>query len=166
MLLIQLSSADSVQLSGAVVRRLKADHPNSRICYLTSHPELMVAEVDEVWMLDAGQMQRLQADHFDAVYNLDLDPRACAIINMVQAQTKKGFYLRQGYAWPVDEDSQSSYLRKLMPKAYEPDTNPVRELFQICGLEYHGERVDSRVREYQPTRSIGQEEKLFNELKR
>ncbi len=144
-LIIQLSSAETVTLSGAVVRRLKADDPNSRICYLTCHPQQVPTEADEVWVLDAAQIQRVQMDHFDAVYNLDLDPRACAIMNMVQAETKKGYYLRQGLPSPVDEDGQSSYLRKLMPRSYEPDSDPVRELFQVCGLEYRGEPASERI---------------------
>jgi ADP-heptose:LPS heptosyltransferase len=140
-LIIQLSSAAEVIRSLALVARIKEDDPESRIAYLTSFPELLPGVVDEPLGFDAGNVLRCQQDHFDDLYNLDLDKRACAITNVIPAERKKGFHLQRGQCVPIDEDSQAYYLKRVLPQACEPEYhNPVQDLFCVCGLEYRSER--------------------------
>ena len=140
-LIVQLSSPAAVVQSSAVVHRLKADHPNRQITFLTDYPELLGAAVDIPMRLDAGTVQVLQMDRFDAVYNLDMDRRACAVANLINAPVKKGFYLRDGQCMPVDRDSQAGYLRAILPGSWgDNPPNVVKELFQSCGLEYRLEK--------------------------
>ena len=140
-LFIQLSSAAAVIRSLAVVERIKQEDPESRITYLTSFPELLPGTVDEPLGFDAGNVLRCQQDHFDHLYNLDLDKRACAITNVIPAEQKKGFHLQRGRCVPIDADSQAYYLKQVLPQSCEQEYhNPVQDLFCVCGLEYRSER--------------------------
>jgi len=145
-LFIQLSSAAAVIRSLAVVARIKEEDPECRITYLTSFPELLPGAVDEPLGFDAGNVLRCQQDHFDHLYNLDLDKRACAITNVIPAEQKKGFHLQRGQCVPMDKDSQAYYLKQVLPQACEQEYhNPVQDLFCLCGLEYRSERSSLKV---------------------
>ena len=140
-LLIQLSDPAQVVRSLALVERLKADDPKCQVLYLTSFPELLDANVDEILTYEIGHLLRLQMDQIDVLYNLDMDPRACSVTNIISAETKKGFYLRQGTCCPIDEDSNQFYINHLEPKSC-PDsarTSRIRDLFTLCGIEYRRE---------------------------
>ena len=140
-LIIQLSSAVTVIRSSALVHRLKADNPNVHITYLTCFPELLTSAVDEPLGLDGGSVLRIQTDRFDAVYNLDMDRRACALMNVIDAEVKKGFYLRGGQPLPLDGAAQVVYLRELLPRTCGvTKINNVQLLFQLCGFEYRREQ--------------------------
>ena len=139
-LVIQLSSPTAVIRSSALVARFKADDPNCHITYLTQHPELLPTTVDQPLALDAGAMLLLQQDHFDELFNIDMDRRACAVTTMVNAQLQRGFSLRQGHCQPIDRNAQISFLRQLFPHtaaAHRP--SGVQEIFGICGLDYRRE---------------------------
>jgi len=141
-LMIQLSDPAETIRSGALVARLKADDPNCHLVYLSAFPELLSEWVDEPLGYDAGSILRCQMDTFEVVYNLDLDARACAITNLLTAETKKGFYLRQGRSLPLDEDSEAVFLERVMPGVEGRDRcHPLRQLFGLCGLSYRGERA-------------------------
>jgi len=140
-LFIQLSSAAAVIRSLAVVARIKEEDPESRITYLTSFPELLPGSVAEPLTYDAGNVLRCQQDHFDHLYNLDLDKRACAITNVIPADQKKGFHLQRGQCVPIDADSQAYYLKQVLPQSCPQEVhNPIQDLFCVCGLEYRSER--------------------------
>lgn len=140
-LIIQLASPAAIIRSNALVHRLVQEDPNCRITYLTEYPELLGADVANPMRLAVGSSLALQMDNFDGAYNLDMDPRACAIMNLVNAETKKGFYLRQGRPTPLDHDSQGHYLATLFPGAWaERQPHPLQEMFQMCGLEYRYEK--------------------------
>lgn len=140
LLLLQLSSAAAVVRSTALLTRLKADDPNCHITYLTPFVDFLPKIVDAPLRLDPAALLCCQTDHFDKLYNLDLDRRACAIANVVAAELKKGFGWRHGRPIPLDPDSEAAYLNRVFPRAAAAIVNPIQELFTLCGLEYRGER--------------------------
>ncbi len=138
-LLIQLSSPLTVIRSSALVYRLKNDDPNSHITYLTSWPELLPREVGEPLAPDAAGILRLQMDQFDEAYNLGVDRRSCATMNIIDARQKMGYYLRQGDPVPLD-GAAAEYLKAIVPHACGPDQpGTLQSLFQMCSLEYRRE---------------------------
>jgi len=140
LLLIQVSSPRTVIRSSALVHRLKTDEPNTRITYLTAYPELLSDAVDEPLPLDPAALLRLQMDSFDVAYNLDLNRRACAVMNIINAQRKKGFYLRQGNPLPLDHAAEPMYLSALLPNNPHPQPlDPIQDLFMLCSLDYRRE---------------------------
>jgi len=142
LLLVQLSSAATVIRSNAVVRRFKHENPDLHITYASPFGHLLSREVDEVVFPDAAGLMRVQMDHFDMACNLDTHNRACALMNTVNAETKCGFYLRQGDCVPLDRAAQMYYLRQMLPALYNNDRpGKVHELFQLCGLQYQRDAV-------------------------
>ena len=140
-LIIQLSSPAQVIRSAALVDRIKNEDPNCRITYLTPFVELLHPLVDEPLPYDAGGVLRCQMEQFDYLYNLDLDKRACAVSNLVNAENKKGFFLRNGHCHCFDRFGQSQFLKTVLPRtANAAPRHWLRDLFALCGLEYRGER--------------------------
>ena len=140
-LFIELSSRCAVIRSSAILHRLKEDDPNIHITYLTAFPELLSSVVDEPLPFDAAAVLRVQMDQFNTAYNLDIAPKACAIMNVVNAEEMRGFYLRQGNPMPINDAAESMYLAKITPNSCsknQPDQ--IRQLFQLCSLEYRRER--------------------------
>ena len=138
-LLIQLSSPLTVIRSSALVHRLKNDDPNSHITYLTSWPELLSKETDEPLTPDAAGILRLQMDQFDEAYNLGIDRRSCATMNIIDARQKRGCYLRQGDPAPLD-GAADEYLKVIVPHSRDTNqTGILQRLFQMCSLEYRRE---------------------------
>ncbi|MCK5269899.1 MAG: hypothetical protein KAJ46_03905 [Sedimentisphaerales bacterium] len=138
-LLIQLSSPLTVIRSSALVYRLKNDDPDSHITYLTFWPELLPREVGEPLAPDAAGILRLQMDQFDEAYNLGVDRRSCATMNIIDARQKMGYYLRQGDPVPLD-GAAAEYLKAIAPYACGPDQpGTLQSLFQMCSLEYRRE---------------------------
>lgn len=140
LLFIQVSSPLTVIRSSALVHRLKNDQPNTRITYLTSFPELLSDAVDEPLALDPAAILRLQMDSFDIAFNLDLNRRACAVMNIINAQKKKGFYLRLGDPFPLDHTAEPMYLSALLPhNPHSQPLDPIQDLFLLCSLDYRRE---------------------------
>lgn len=140
-LIIQLSPPEAVTRAGALAGRFVADDPNCHITFLTDHPELLDSDVAAPLKFTTGLELPLQMDHFDAAYNLDPDRRACAIMNLISAETKKGFHLRQGRCTPIDEDAYGHYLSLIFPRAFSANRpDPLPAMFQMCGLEYRHEK--------------------------
>ena len=126
--------------SSALLSRLKADQPNGSISYLTDYTELLSGDVDESLSADAATIFSLQMDKFDVIYNLDISRRACAVMNLLDADCKKGFALKTGRPWPIDTDGQMSYLRKIVPGVYNSNAvSSLSVMFALCGLEYRRE---------------------------
>lgn len=143
LLVIQLGDVEALIHTSALLRRLREDHPSSHLICLSHAPELVADLVDESLGCDGASLARLQVDQFDAIYNLNISRRACALSNLLQADQKKGYYLRQGLPTPSDSDAHASYLLATFPGSIAPDKRPgpVRRLFDLCGLEYRLERT-------------------------
>ncbi len=141
-LFIQLSSGAEVIRSLPIVEQIKQQDPQSYIIYLTPFAPLVNGFVDEVLPNDIGAIMRLQLDQINELYNLDMDKRACSITNVLQADLKKGFYLRDGFCRPLDEDAEKVYQEILEPNLEDPHKtiHYVQNLFHICGMTYHQQR--------------------------
>lgn len=137
LLFIQISSPSAVIHSLAVIGRIKEVNPTCHITYLTSYPELLNGNVNESYKPDSAGIIRIESDNFDRVYNLDMDSRACAIMNRICSENKYGFYLREGRCVPYAGAAENVYLRKIMPAArQENEHNRIRDIFLLCDMEY------------------------------
>jgi heptosyltransferase-2 len=140
-LLIKLGALGDVIRTTPLLRRLKADDPDCEVTWVTRTPALLPALVDVPLPLDVGTALRLQADRFDAVWNLDKDPEACALAMLVPAAEKRGFGWHRGRCVPLDEAAWPKYLTGLddpLNRA-NPRSYPA-EIFGMVGLEFRGER--------------------------
>jgi ADP-heptose:LPS heptosyltransferase len=140
-LIIKLGAIGDVIRSTPILHRLKAEYPQSEICWLTHSPAVIPGLVDHVFKFTPEDVVRVQQMEFDLVINLDKDAEACALANSVQARKKKGFVLRNNRPWPADEDAADKFLTGLFDDLSKANRKSyLKELFEICGYQFAGEK--------------------------
>jgi heptosyltransferase-2 len=145
-LVIMLSSAADVIRTTALLKRYKAEKPDSHIILMTDYPELLQSHgnesfANEVMRPDAASIVAMQMEDIGLLINLDTDKRACALVNLIPAKVKKGFYFLEGFCHPADQYALGVYQQILEPpqQASGKQTSRIRAFFQIADLEYHNE---------------------------
>ena len=140
-LLIKLGALGDVIRTTPLLRRLKADQPDCEVTWVTRTPDVLPSLVDVPLPLDLPTALRLQADRFDAVWNLDKDPEACALAMLVPAEEKRGFGWHRGRCVPLDEAARPKFLTGVDdPWNRENPRSYPAEIFAMVGLEFRGER--------------------------
>ena len=145
-LVIMLSSAADVIRTTALLKRYKAEKPESHIILMTDYPELLQCQgsesfANEVIRPDAASIVAMQMEDIGLLINLDTDKRACALVNLIPAKVKKGFYFLDGFCHPADQHALAVYQQILEPPQHGSviSTSRIRAFFQIADLEYHNE---------------------------
>jgi ADP-heptose:LPS heptosyltransferase len=83
----------------------------------------------------------LEETPFDLALNLDKDIEACAVMNRVKAETKRGFMLKNGLCSPIDDSSRTKFETGIFDDVSKANSKSyLDEIFEISGYEFHGER--------------------------
>ena len=139
-LIIKLGATGDVIRTTPILRRIKRDDPQAEITWVTDYPEVLPEMIDKIYKLDYKTHLILQADNFDIAYNFDKEPEACSLMNLVNAKEKKGFFLKEGKAHPIDEDSYHKYWIGIDDEFCKKDTwSYPKETFHMAGWEFKGE---------------------------
>ena len=142
-LIIKLGAIGDVIRTTPLLRRLRQEYPGCHITWLTHTPAILPqAEVDEILKFDFASVLYLQARQFDAVYNLDKDKEACALLSTLQADAHFGYTLRpyDGVAWPQNELAEHKFLTGVFDQFSLQNQKPyVQEIFELCGFDFRGE---------------------------
>jgi ADP-heptose:LPS heptosyltransferase len=140
-LIIKLGAIGDVIRTTPLLRKLRDQYPRSEIWWLTHTPEVVPSLVDVVLDFSPRRLIPLQETHFDFLYNLDKDLEACALANLISAETKKGFCLRDGKCAPVDGDAEHKFLTGIFDDLNKANTKSYpEEVFEMCGFHFSGER--------------------------
>ncbi|MGD8780742.1 MAG: glycosyltransferase family 9 protein [Ignavibacteria bacterium] len=140
-LIIKLGATGDVIRTTPILTRLKKEHPDARVYWLTLSPEVIPASVDEVLQPTADVLIYLQSIEFDLSINLDKDKEACALLNNINSKVKKGFILKDGKPYPADKDAEHKYLTGIFDTLSKVNTrNYMDEVFEVCGFDYNGEK--------------------------
>ncbi len=143
LLIIKLGAIGDVIRTTPLLRRLRQEYPGCFITWLTLTPAILPqGEVDEILKFDFASALQLQAREFDAVYNLDKEKEACALLNTIQAKAKFGYALRpaDGVAWPVNEQANHKFLTGVFDQLSLANQKPyAQEIFELCGFDFRGE---------------------------
>ena len=142
-LIIKLGAIGDVIRTTPLLRRLKKDHPEAEITWLTYTPDMLSPLwVDRILDVSVENVAWLKATRFDWLINLDKDVVAIALAESIEAEKKTGFAM-DGYgkcrpiATTAEEDKWQTGLwddaNKVNTKHY------VEEVFEICGLPFSGE---------------------------
>ena len=143
LLLIKLGAIGDVIRTTPLLRRLRQEYPGCFITWLTLTPAILPQdEIDEILKFDFASALQLQGREFDAIYNLDKEKEACALLNTIKAKAKFGYALRptDGVAWPVSELADHKFLTGIFDQLSLANQKPyAQEIFELCGFEFRGE---------------------------
>jgi ADP-heptose:LPS heptosyltransferase len=145
-LIIKLAAVGDVIRTTPLLRKLRADYPKAWISWVTQTPDVIPTRafhpegVDEVlrWGYEASLV--IEETPWDWLIVLDKDREVCALANRIKARNRSGYYLEEGRPAPVDELARPKFLTGIDDNLNRANrlTYP-QEIFQLCGLEWHGE---------------------------
>lgn len=139
-LIIKLGAIGDVIRTTPLLRKLKEAYPGAQIWWLTFSPDILPRNVDVILPFTTQSLATLNATTFDILYNLDKDKEACSLTATIQANTKKGFTLKNGKAVPIDGDAVHKYMTGVFDDLNKENTKSYpEEIFEICGLKFSGE---------------------------
>lgn len=139
-LIIKLGAIGDVIRTTPLSVKLRQEYPLAEISWLTNYPEVIPHDVDRVYRLDFQDILTLLATPFDMLYNLDKDTVACSLANILKADLKRGFHLKDGKCSPLDTAAYHKWLTGLFDDISRQNTKSyLEEIFEICGFTYNKE---------------------------
>lgn len=140
-LIIKLGAVGDVIRTTPILSALKEKYPEAKVYWLTYTPSVVPKEVDTIVKFNAEGATFLQALEFDYIVNLDKDKEACALMEILNGQVKKGYVLKDGVPYPADKDAEAKYMTGVFDDINKANTrNYLEEIFEICGFSYKGEK--------------------------
>jgi heptosyltransferase-2 len=140
-LIIKLGAIGDVIRTTPLLHKIKKEYPAAQIWWLTLTPDIVPSNVDRILDFSPQNILVIGQTHFDIVYNLDKDHDACALMTMLPAARKKGFFLKDGHCAPIDRDAEHKYMTGIFDDLNKSNTKSYpEEIFEICGFTFEGER--------------------------
>lgn len=139
-LIIKLGAAGDVIRTTPFLRRIKRGFPQSEISWLTYFPELIPCLVDNILEFNLQNILWLLSQEFDCLFNLDKDKEACSLTNMIKAKVKKGFALKSGRCFPLDDMAFHKWEAGIWDDVNQKNKKSyLEEIFEICGYDFNKE---------------------------
>jgi len=140
-LIIKLGALGDVIRTTPLIETLKADHPASKLFWLTHSPEFLPPSVDKKLPFTLESIIYLEEVHFDILINLDKDAETCALAGRIKAEQRFGFVLKNGVPAPVNKLAEHKFLTGLFDDVGQRNTKSYpQEIFEICGYTFKGEK--------------------------
>lgn len=142
-LIIKLGAAGDVIRTTPLLRRIRKDHPNAEIVWLTYFPDLVPKDwVNKTLGFELRSLLWLETQAFDWLINLDKDDEAIAVTSKLRAKKISGFLMGEYGKCKASHDTAST--RKWMTGLWDDlnkanHENYMEEIFKICGYEFSGE---------------------------
>lgn len=142
-LIIKLGAIGDVIRTTPLIQKLKKEHPDSLIWWLTYSPEVIPSSVNGIFTYTPESIVTFQATHFKKLINLDKDRQACALTKILNADEKFGYTLIDGKPAPIDEKAVPKFLTGLFDDVNQANTKSyTEEIFEICGYKFAGEEYE------------------------
>lgn len=140
-LIIKLGALGDVIRTTPLIHRFRKEHPAARIWWLTLSPDILPrSAVDVVLPFSPEGVVAVQQTRFALAINLDKDREACALMNSVTADVKKGYELKNGKPAPIDSDAVHKFMTGVFDDLNKANTKSYpEEIFEICGMRFNGE---------------------------
>jgi ADP-heptose:LPS heptosyltransferase len=140
-LIIKLGAIGDVIRTTPLFTRLQKEYPDTKFFWLTQTPIVVPQEVHSILKFNFESVLFLKSVKFDLVINLDKDKEACSLADQITSTKKMGFILKNALPQPADENAKHKYLTGLFDDLNKANKkNYLQEIFEICGLEYKGEK--------------------------
>ena len=150
-LIIKLGAIGDVIRTTPLLRKLRSEHPNANIYWLTYSAEILSPEwVDNILDLNSENIHIIKAMKFDWLINLDKDKIAIALTKNIEAEKKSGFTMdKWGNASPISSKAEEhKWLTGIFNDISKQNTKHyVQEIFEICGFDFHDEEYILEVKE-------------------
>jgi heptosyltransferase-2 len=144
-LIVKLGAAGDVIRTTPLLAPLRRDFPRHRIAWLTQHPDLVPASVEDRLPLDAASLVWARNTRFDLLINLDKDREAIAAASEIRAARKLGYLLGDdGFCVPADDGpARAKFLTGLFDDVNRANAlSYPQEVFAICGYDFAGEEYE------------------------
>ncbi len=139
-LIIKLAAVGDVIRTTPLLTKLRQEHPNALIHWITYTPDILPDLVDRKHKFNLESILTLEETHFDKAINLDKDLQASALLNKISADEKYGFHLENGMSVPCNQLAEHKYLTGLFDDVNKSNTKSyIEEIFEICGYKFQGE---------------------------
>ncbi len=139
-LIIKLGAIGDVIRTTTLLPRIKKEYPTAQIWWITYSPDIVPSLVDKVFNYNAETLAIMQEVSFDVMINLDKDIQACALANIVRADKKFGFILKDGVPAPANELAEHKFVTGLFDDVNKANRKSYpEEIFEICGWQFAGE---------------------------
>ncbi len=140
-LIIKLGAAGEILRVTPLLRKLKKEHSDSKIFWITEYPELLPEkELFRIYNFNQKTSELLRALEFDLLYSLDKHEETGALANRLNSKIKKGFSQREGVIIPFDEDALEKWKTGIYDDVMKRNKKHyVQEIFEICGFQFSGE---------------------------
>ena len=142
-LIIKLGAIGDVIRTTPLLRKLRKAHPQAEITWLTLTPDMVPSSVDRIMGFTLPNIVDLLSGHFDLLVNLDKDREAIALAERITAKRKEGFGMDPvtGKCMPLNERARHKWMTGLFDDLNRQNTKSYpREIFEICGFEFKGEK--------------------------
>ena len=156
-LIIKLGALGDVLRTTPILEAIKQKYPESLIYWLTLEESKEILEnnpyIDKILTYNLENTLRIQQEHFDILYSLEIDTPATLLANLVKAKEKLGFFFEEG-ATSCYNKSGEEYLETafLTHRKLENRKTYQQLIFQACNLEYKKE---------EPVLELSNQEKEF-----
>jgi ADP-heptose:LPS heptosyltransferase len=140
-LILKLAAAGEVIRNTPLLRKIKAEYPNSKIFWLTEYPNLIPKkEVFKVCDFNQKEIELIKDVEFDILYSLDKHEEIGALANQIKSKVKKGFSQKNGVIVPFDKDTKDKWITGIFDDEMKKNKKHyVEEIFDICGFKFNGE---------------------------
>lgn len=139
-LIIKLGAIGDVIRTTPLLRKIKKQHPNYEIWWLTLTPEILPELVDVKLNFTLENIILLQNIEFDWLINLDKDMQACSLATMIKAYKKSGFWLENDKPAPINKLALPKFLTGLFDDISKANTKSyLEEIFEIAGWNFEKE---------------------------
>lgn len=139
-LIIKLGAIGDVIRTTPLIHKIKKEHPDTLIWWLTYTPDILPSLVDAKFKYDAESITIFQATDFYKIINLDKDPQAGALTHLLRAKEKYGFTFVNGKPSPLNDLAKHKFLTGLFDDVSQMNKKSyLEEIFEICGWKFNGE---------------------------
>lgn len=120
--------------------RLKQEYPRARFFWLTDFPQVVPPTVDRILPFDPASLTWLRSLDFSMIINLDKDPQACALLEQLSADDKRGFGLQAGMPAPINQAADHKFRTGISDTYSQENTQHyLEEIFAIIDMDYRDE---------------------------
>lgn len=139
-LIIKLGAIGDVIRTTPLLHRMLREYPQAQIWWLTLTPDIVPSIVDVTLDFSPKNLLILEQTHFDIAVNLDKDREACALMNKLSVDLKRGFFLKDGLCAPIDGAAEQKFMTGIFDDLNKKNTRSYpEEIFTICGFTFAGE---------------------------